>query len=159
MPYWRALSSVGSTASNENRSPSYAQLYLYDPAEARQFQLTRNNHLDANTMSDLQDMMLEHNPFVNIFRQAQEILQEQSEDSHLHVHLTYKAHTDPLTSIESSISGMMHFAIANLPSEMAQYSWGNLIMYIVNNMVMETLTVLSPSPIHLNRVQFTVELR
>src|SRR5882724_2543213 len=64
-----------------------------------------------------------------------------------------------LTSIESSISGIMHFAIANLPSEMAWYSWGNLIMYIVNNMVMETLTVLSPSPIHLDRVHFKVELR
>jgi len=46
-------------------------------------------------MSDLQDMMLEHNPFVGIFRQAQEILREQSEDNHLHVRLTYKAHTDP----------------------------------------------------------------
>src|SRR5882724_10169517 len=63
-----------------------------------------------------------------------------------------------LTSIESSISGMIHFAIANLPSETAWYSWENLIMYIVNNMVMETLTVLSPSPIHLDRVQFAVEL-
>jgi len=86
---------LGALLPNENRSPSYAQLYLYDPAEARQFQLTRNNHLDANTMSDLQDMMLEHNPFVGIFRQAQEILREQSEDNHLHVRLTYKAHTDP----------------------------------------------------------------
>ena len=64
-----------------------------------------------------------------------------------------------LALIESSISGIMHFAIANLPSEMAQYSWGNLIKYIVNNMVMETLTVLSPSPIHLDRVQFTMELQ
>jgi len=86
---------LGALLPNENRSPSYAQLYLYDPAEARQFRLTRNNHLDANTMSDLQDMMLEHNPFVGIFRQAQEILREKSEDNHLHVRLTYKAHTDP----------------------------------------------------------------
>src|SRR5882724_11938361 len=62
---------LGALLPNENRSPSYAQLYLYDPAVARQFWLTRNNHLDANTMSDLQDMTLEHNPFVGIFRQAQ----------------------------------------------------------------------------------------
>ena len=63
-----------------------------------------------------------------------------------------------LASIESSISGMMHFAIENLPAETAQYSWGNLIMYIMNKMVMETLTVLSPSPIDLDRLPFTVEL-
>src|SRR5882724_2144646 len=86
---------LGALLPDENRSPSYAQLYLYDPAEASQFPLTRNNHLDANTISDLQDMMLEHNPFVGIFRQGQEILWEQSEDNHLHVRLTYKAHTDP----------------------------------------------------------------
>src|SRR5882724_7442302 len=69
-------------------------------------------------------------------------------------HLRKNLHIN-FASIESSISGMMCFAIANLPSEMAQYFWGILIKYIVNNMVMETLTVLTPSPIHINRVQFT----
>jgi hypothetical protein len=65
---------LGALLPAENTTPSYAQLYIYDPAEARDFRMARNPGLDATTMSDLQDMMLEHNPFVHQFKQAQEIM-------------------------------------------------------------------------------------
>ena len=86
---------LGALLPPENTTPSYAQLYIYDPAEARDFRMARNPGLDATTMSDLQDMMLEHNPFVHQFKQAQEIMQEQPEQQNLQVCLTYKAHNDP----------------------------------------------------------------
>jgi len=76
-------------------TPSYAQLYLYDPAEARDARMGRNTSLNATTMSDLQEMMLAHNPFVNNFKQAQEIMREVPDRQNLHVRLTYKAHSDP----------------------------------------------------------------
>ena len=46
-------------------------------------------------MSDLQEMTLEHNPFVHHFKQAQENMREEPEQQNLHMHLTYKAHNDP----------------------------------------------------------------
>jgi hypothetical protein len=55
-----------------DRDASYAQLYIYDPEMALQQRMSRNNTLSPTIMSDLQEMLLEHNPFVRIYQQAAE---------------------------------------------------------------------------------------
>ena len=61
---------LGALLLSENTTPSYAQLYIHNPAEARDFRMAKNPGLDATTMSDLQDIMLEHNPCIHQFKQA-----------------------------------------------------------------------------------------
>ena len=55
--------------------------------------------LSSNAMSDLQEMLLEHTPFINIYRQAAERLREKSRSStktiDIQAHLIYLPHTDP----------------------------------------------------------------
>ena len=46
-------------------------------------------------MSHLQDMLLEHNPFVPLYRQAAERLREQGVSLDMQVRLTYHPHSDP----------------------------------------------------------------
>ena len=55
---------------NENRDASYAQLYIYDSQMALNQRMNRNQSLDRDTMCHLQDMLLEHDPFVPLYKQA-----------------------------------------------------------------------------------------
>ena len=68
----------GALIPNENRDASYAQLYIYDSQIAINQRMNRNQSLDRDTMSQLQDMLLEHNSFVPLYKQAAERLREQS---------------------------------------------------------------------------------
>ena len=84
---------------DEGSEGSYAQLYIYDAEDALDQRVSRNCSLSSNVMSDLQEMLLEHNPFVIIYRQAAERLREQSRSStetvDIQACLVYLPHTDP----------------------------------------------------------------
>jgi hypothetical protein len=86
---------TGSLLSPDRTAPGYAQLYFYDPAEARQHWMGRNNDLDPAIMGDLKEMLIEYHAFVPLYKQAMQIMREQPQHRGLHVRLTYKAHTDP----------------------------------------------------------------
>ena len=85
----------GALIPNENRDTSYAQLYIYDSQMALNQRMNRNQSLDRDTMSHLQDMLLEHNPFVPLYKQAAERLREQGATLDVQVRLTYYPHSDP----------------------------------------------------------------
>ena len=89
----------GALIPDEGSEGSYAQLYIYDAEDALDQRVSRNRSQSSNVMSDLQEMLLEHNPFVNIYRQAAERLREQSrsltETVDIQARLTYLPHTDP----------------------------------------------------------------
>jgi hypothetical protein len=86
----------GSLIPNEGQTPSYAQLYFYEPDVAFQHRHERNkDRVNATTLSALQEIMLEFNPFVRIYKQAMTRLRDQPITPQLQVRLTYKAHTDP----------------------------------------------------------------
>ncbi|KAE9384224.1 hypothetical protein BT96DRAFT_1100548, partial [Gymnopus androsaceus JB14] len=60
----------------QNSAPSYAQLYILDPYAAQVHRMNRNENLDAHVMQQLQDMLIQHNIYVPIYKSAWEILQE-----------------------------------------------------------------------------------
>ena len=89
----------GALIPNDGSEGSYAQLYIYDAEDALNQRVSRNQSLSSNIMSDLQEMLLVHNPFVNIYKQAAERLREQSRSStetvDIQARLTYLPHTNP----------------------------------------------------------------
>jgi hypothetical protein len=92
---------------SEDMTPTYAQLYIHDPTVALEYRLTHraNEGLNYQIFSDLQEMLLQCNPFVNIYRQAYERLKVQADTlrgqglqqhiEDLTIRLTYKPFTDP----------------------------------------------------------------
>ena len=85
----------------EGAPRSFAQLYIHDTAHARedalQQRLNRNSEqrLNGQIFSDLQDMMEECNPFIAMYRQANERLNSQIEIPDIRVRLSYKGFQDP----------------------------------------------------------------
>ncbi|CEG77027.1 hypothetical protein RMATCC62417_11843 [Rhizopus microsporus] len=57
-------------------TPSYAQLYIYDPSYAAERRSERNNNLDPEIIRELSFMLSQCNPFARIYRHAYEILNE-----------------------------------------------------------------------------------
>jgi len=51
-----------------DKSPKYANLYIWDAALAKEVRQGRTK-LDPAVLGALQDMLLEHNPFVPIFKE------------------------------------------------------------------------------------------
>ncbi len=67
---------MGALHNREGRKPSYAQLYIYDEQAALAARNTRNPNLNNALMADLQDMLNSNNPFVPLYKQAYQIMQE-----------------------------------------------------------------------------------
>ncbi|EPT05482.1 hypothetical protein FOMPIDRAFT_1091844, partial [Fomitopsis schrenkii] len=67
---------MGSLLPNENQPPAFAQLYIHDPHAALQTRNNRNDNLKPSVMNVLQDLFLEHNPFVPLYKRAYEVLHE-----------------------------------------------------------------------------------
>ena len=65
----------GSLLPQESHRPSYSQLYIYDPHEAFQQRVFRNENLSLNTMRVLQGVIHDHNPYASIYQHAFEVLQ------------------------------------------------------------------------------------
>jgi hypothetical protein len=54
---------AGTIFPNAINNPSYAQLYFYDPVEALQYRMNRNDKLKRETMESLQNMLMETNRY------------------------------------------------------------------------------------------------
>jgi hypothetical protein len=65
----------GSLLPPEGESPVYAQLYIYDPADAANFWMANrwNTHLNHHTLITLQDMLYCCHPAVQLYKQAHEL--------------------------------------------------------------------------------------
>jgi hypothetical protein len=59
----------------EGEPPVFAQLYIYDPADAVNFWMANrwNTQLDHHTMVTLQDMLHHHHPAIEMYKQAHEL--------------------------------------------------------------------------------------
>ena len=59
----------------DGEPPVFAQLYVYDPADAVNYWMANalNAHLDHHTMVTLQNMVYHHHPAVQMYRQAYEL--------------------------------------------------------------------------------------
>jgi Helitron helicase-like domain at N-terminus len=81
---------MGTLEIPENPDDSkYAQLYIFDPQEATDIRLRRNINLDRHTLAELHDTLANHHPYIDLFKQAYQILREKAanEDSDLRVRL------------------------------------------------------------------------
>ena len=78
----------GTLLPNDGAPPAYAQLYISDPAMALQQRMQWNAELSPTIMSDLQEMLLECNPFVNLYRQAAQRLRDQGQNNNIQARLT-----------------------------------------------------------------------
>lgn len=54
---------AGTIFPNAENNPMYAQLYFYDPVEALQYRMNRNENLKHETMESLQNMLMETNRY------------------------------------------------------------------------------------------------
>jgi hypothetical protein len=87
---------AGSLLPQEGESPVYAQLYIYDPAEAldHRMQHEANRGLNRQVMAELQDMLYRLHPAVQLYKQAYEITQEMPNHQQCRIALRYDKECD-----------------------------------------------------------------
>ncbi len=75
----------------EEESPVYAQLYIYDPAEALDYRMRHdaNQGLNRQVMAELQDMLYCIHPATQLYKQAYEITQEMPNHQQCRIALRY----------------------------------------------------------------------
>ena len=64
----------GSLSPADPQKPTYAQLYIYDPQAALEHHRRNNEGLNHNTLETLQNMLLQHHQYVQVYRHAYELL-------------------------------------------------------------------------------------
>ena len=67
---------MGSLLPRDGQQLAYAQLYIYDDQAALAACNLRNPNLDPFLMGELQQMLIANNPFVPLYKQAYQIMQE-----------------------------------------------------------------------------------
>jgi hypothetical protein len=65
----------GALVPPEGRASCYAQLYLYDPRQALQQRMVRNEGLREDTMAFLQDTLSQTHRYTAVYKHAFEVLQ------------------------------------------------------------------------------------
>ncbi|KIM54798.1 hypothetical protein SCLCIDRAFT_30847 [Scleroderma citrinum Foug A] len=76
---------MGSLMPAEGRAPSYAQLYIYDPQVATDHRTRRNPQLQRPVLQELHDMLANHHPYVEIYKQAYQVMWEKPAEQHTDV--------------------------------------------------------------------------
>ena len=66
----------GPLRARDGRTPSFAQLFFYDPDYATDVRMDQYPTLDRTILTDLQDMLTNLNPFISIYKTARERLAE-----------------------------------------------------------------------------------
>jgi len=87
---------MGSLIPAEGREPSYAQLYIYDPQEATDRRTRRNPQLLCAVLQELHDMLANLHPYVQVYKQAYQVMQEKPPEQHtdVRVQLHFSPGTD-----------------------------------------------------------------
>jgi hypothetical protein len=87
---------MGSLIPNEGHDPCYAQLYIYDPEQATDHRTRRNPDLNRQTLADLHDMLFNFHPYVDLYKQAYQIMMDKPPEQHpdLRVQLHFSEGTD-----------------------------------------------------------------
>ena len=78
---------IGAFEPHKNESPSYAQLYLYDPQAALDQRMDHNRNLRADTIELLQNPLHTYHHYVGLYHHAYEILAQYPNVDDISVHL------------------------------------------------------------------------
>ena len=73
--YGQVYHFIGSLLPIKGQAPKFAQLYIYDTENEIENRLNVMQNLDAAILQNLQDMLDKVNPYVQVFRQARDIIQ------------------------------------------------------------------------------------
>src|SRR6267142_1986378 len=87
---------AGSLIPPPGKPPAWAQLYIYDSAQALNYCIghSANSTLDRNIMQTLQDMLYRHHPSVLLYKHAFQITQGMSSEQNCLIVLCFDPHTD-----------------------------------------------------------------
>ncbi|CAG8561858.1 4656_t:CDS:2 [Racocetra fulgida] len=66
---------IGSLLPEESHAPKFTQLYIYDTAHENQNRCNIMQDLDEGILQNLQNMLDQHNPYIQNFRQVRDIIQ------------------------------------------------------------------------------------
>ncbi|CAG8792515.1 10471_t:CDS:2, partial [Gigaspora margarita] len=66
---------IGSLLPEEGHAPAFAQLYIYDTAHENQNRCNIMQDLDEGILQNLQNMLDQHNPYIQNFRQVRDAIQ------------------------------------------------------------------------------------
>jgi hypothetical protein len=90
---------AGSLRPNDGEAPLYAQLYIYDGAEALEYRMGHraNHNLDRGTMQILQDTLYNHHPGVQLYKQALELTSHLPPENQCKIALRFDERTRPQT--------------------------------------------------------------
>ena len=86
----------GSLLPPEGQPPVYSQVYIYDPADAVNFQMANRWHTQLNhhTLVTLQDMLNHHHPAVQMYKQAHELTRNMPPEQQCKIALRFEEHSD-----------------------------------------------------------------
>ncbi|KAF6149201.1 hypothetical protein GIB67_026057 [Kingdonia uniflora] len=89
---------VGALLLDLGKRAAYVQLYIYDSASALNAGVSCNLQLNTDVLKIIQDNFMEYNPFVRIYHQAYEVLNDaysaDNQNVNVHAHLHYSSRTD-----------------------------------------------------------------
>src|SRR6266850_3142779 len=96
---------AGSLIPPPGKPPAWAQLYIYDSAQALNYCIghSANSTLDRNIMQTLQDMLYRHHPSVLLYKHAFQITQGMSSEQNCSIVLCFDPHTSAKINISYSI--------------------------------------------------------
>jgi hypothetical protein len=87
---------VGSLLPSPGKPPAWAQLYIYDSAQALDYRMVHqaNDSLNRSIMQTLQDMLYRRHPSVQLYKHAFQITQGMSPEQNCSIILCFDSHTD-----------------------------------------------------------------
>ena len=94
--YGELIHRAGSLLPPPGNPPAWAQLYIYDSAQALDYRMAYrcNNSLNRNVMQTLQDMLYRHHPGVELYKHAFQITQDMAPEQNYSIALHFDPHTD-----------------------------------------------------------------
>lgn len=84
---------IGSLMPEENRTPVYSQLFIYDHKQALRYRKNRNPDRNPKTMNTLQTVLENENPLVRVYKYAHDLASKSSMPD-FHLQLNFLPTTD-----------------------------------------------------------------
>ena len=73
---------TGTLHPEQSKQPQFGQLYILDGHEATSTRLNQHPQCDENTMTQIQDVLTEHSPYVAAYRHMHQVEQAQAQETH-----------------------------------------------------------------------------
>ena len=82
---------TGSLLPDDGNAPTYAQIYINDEVAQRNARMGRNPNLEPELIAELQAMILRDHPYISIYRQALQRIQDTPLDQQQNVYMVIRS--------------------------------------------------------------------